>query len=244
MIKIDLFKKAKNEINRVLDFINNNQHIFNTYYDLKLYSAFFYANSDDFNTDFPYICAKYSNAGTGFFYDFCNAQYSCFVENLKNDFNIDFEKSIFHISRTSKFYLYENHNADADEIINNFIGENCENGAPVNVYKRALIANNNGVFNSDDINSALTYISENLYNDVVSSTETARKIYAEINAFKENQVSDFKAYCDYYESNAENDAENEKRKIAHDHDVATNIINSYHIPPEIVTTLKRVLYAY
>ena len=76
--------------------------------DLKLYDVENY-RWKEMEKDFP-LCYKEDEectSGYDTFYYFCEDNYEMFVEDLKENFNIDFDKMRKQVGRTSKFYLMD-----------------------------------------------------------------------------------------------------------------------------------------
>ena len=98
----ELLVKANEEIKKVVDYLEENEDMFNMM-DLKLHNASFY----DYSKDFPLCYKSDENTESGYtnFYFFCEDSYNMFVEDLKETFNIEFGKMRKQVGGTSKFYL-------------------------------------------------------------------------------------------------------------------------------------------
>ena len=98
----ELLVKANEEVKKVVEYLKENEDMFDMM-DLKLHDASFY----DYEKEFPlcYESDENNTDGETNFYFFCEDNYNMFVEDLKENFNIDFEKIRKQVGRTSKFYL-------------------------------------------------------------------------------------------------------------------------------------------
>ena len=231
----ETIKKAKQELKKIFDYIDENRDALTGYTDLKLHDVSFYCYRE-MATDFP-LCyaADDQNSEYNYFYTFCEFSFDDFNEYLRDN-GIDFYKTVDYIGRTSKFYCYAGHDNDAETMINDFI---C------NDYIFEIENGHFSFFNGfNETIADLKFFAENALKDFKAKTADAIKIYEYIKDFKQNQIDYFKEFLTYYEEDlqAENDAET--AKINADAETARGIAAAFKIPDDTMLTLKSCIYAY
>lgn len=211
--KLDL---ANVEFTKVVNYIRENNCMFESM-NLKLH----YAATLDL-AKYP-LCKKYQQENDcNLFQDFCNISYDLFVEDLKENFNIDWSETHFYIARTSSFYLYDfyatyNQTLQIDEMIYNFynkyIGNNDFQDLTINLkinsddlkleieFQEYDIENNYDYDEEDmeEISIALDYFIEDFYNDFINHCKDIEIVYKQIKDFKDNQVQYFEDYLKNFE---------------------------------------------
>ena len=214
----ELAIKANEQIQRIKDWYAANSSAFD-YMNLKLHDVSYYCYSK-MKEDFPLCYANDNDGEYSYFYRFCEDQYDMFVEDLKENFGIDFEKNHhFYLGRTSSFYL---HNQDIFQFerfrINWFWTMNkILSEIYVTYYGNYTEFHTDGTV---DLDSSIKYIEENytdkegayenlknelewlatkMYDDVVTYFKDMLVVYEYIKDFKENQVETFKDWIQYYE---------------------------------------------
>lgn len=202
-----IFQSAKRLLQKELDkcfkLLKDNEEKWNDYMDLKLH----YACTE--NVDFEYNNATISfddEVQNRWFNSFCDDNLDWFLENIKEDREIDFKDISDYIGRTSSFYLGKLHNTEKDKYccalseasedfsfyyINDNIVVEDENGIH-------LISDDNVIINAfedieDAVNGMLTLI-ETMYDDLKDKLDEIIYVYDYIKDFKDNQVENFKEY--------------------------------------------------
>lgn len=219
MTHIELKQKLQNKLNlaneqftKVVNYINENIDMFESM-NLKLYHA---ACLD--LAKYP-LCKKYQQENDyDLFQDFCNISYEMTIQDLKENFNINFHEMQNHIGRTSSFYLYDfyatyNRSLQIDEMIYNFYNNNIQNNDFQNLtinsedlkleieFQEYDIENNYSYDEEDmeEISIALDYFIEDFYNDFINHCKDIKIVYIEIKSFKDNQVQYFEDYLQNFE---------------------------------------------
>jgi hypothetical protein len=236
----ETLKQAKQELNKIFDYIKENNDALTGYTDLKLHDASFYCYRDMQN-DFPLCYATYSHNDDfyDYFYRFCESSFDQFTEDL-NEKRIDFEKTIDRIGHTSKFYCYAGHDENAETMINDFIYS--EYGDEYEIKNGAFSFSH--YYGVSEIINGLEYFVKNAFNDFKAKTADAITIYKYIEDFKQNQIEYFKEYLTFYEDDLKAEKDAETAQYNADAETARNIADAYKIPAETMQTLKSVIYAY
>lgn len=194
MIYETLLAKANEEVKKVVDFIKANDDMFDTH-DLKLHDVSYYCYKD-MEDEFP-LC--YAETDYGYFEIFCNCEYDEFMDWCA-EHNINFDKIIDRVGRTSQFYLHKWHDRDIDYMLYNIVNDiDCW-------YRCDYINFTDGVITSTDIETyeeetmeTLLYFVEDFYDDFMKAIEDMVEVYEYIKGFKENQVEYFKDFLYGYE---------------------------------------------
>jgi hypothetical protein len=207
--KLDL---ANEQFAKVVNYINTNISMFSSM-NLKLHHA---AALD--LEKFP-LCKKYQEKSNTFslFHDFCEINYNLFVEDLKENHNINFQEMQNHIGRTSSFYLYDfyatyNQKLQLNEMIYNFIdcydfedltiNDNLQLEIESQIYDKE----NDYNYDKDDveeISTHLDYFIEDFYNDFTKHCKDMEVVYNLIKDFKDNQIKYYEEYLENFEEELE-----------------------------------------
>ena len=233
----ETIKQAKQELQKIFDYIAENNDALTDYTDLKLHDASYYCYSEMEN-DFP-LCYENDNGSEyNYFYTFCEFSFDDFNEYLREN-GIDFYKTVDYIGHTSKFYCYSGHDRDAETMINDFLYDD---------YSSFEIIN--GAFSFShyygvaEIINDLEYFVKNALNDFKAKTADAITIYNYIEGFKDSQIEYFKEFLEYYENDLQAERDAETAQINADAETARKIADAFKIPDETMKTLKSVIYAY
>lgn len=234
----ETLKQAKQALNDLFNYINENAGALTDYTDLKLHDANYYSWREMKN-DYPLCYAADSNDENSYFYTFCDFSFDDFNDYLKEN-GIDFYKTVDHIGHTSKFYCYAGHDRDAETMINDFIYSEYGDSYEI-INGKFSFSHYYGV--SEIIND-LEYFIKNALNDFKAKTADAIKIYEYIKDFKQNQIEYFKDFLDFYENEIQAERDAETAKINADAETARGIAAAFKIPDETMKTLKTCIYAY
>ena len=242
MTKLEL---ANEQIAKVVDFLKENEEKWG-YTDLKLHDVSMY----DFEKDFPLCCENDTNNEYGYFDDFCNLQYNMFIEDLAQNFNIDFDKIRKQLGRTSSFYLqdfvitYGNHKIDYTdtliELWNNINGSYGMNLLDFEEEKLIVIDDTDGY--EDELEEELNYFINEFYNDVIKYTKDTIVVWDYIESFKENQVEYFKDYLECQEENLKEEQERKQEEIETNKHICNDIQEKYNISDNDMIKLKRNIH--
>lgn len=190
----ELLAKANDELKKVTEYIEEHRDMFDMH-DLKLHDVSYYIYRD-MEKDFP-LC--YAEEDYGYFETFCENEYDLFIEWC-NEHDIDFEKMIDRVGRTSKFYLHKWHNSDIDIMLYTII-EDLKDWCACQYYTieyGQIIATDIEEYEEDTM-YYLSYIAEELYIDFLNAIADMIEVYEYIKCFKENQVECFKNFMYGYE---------------------------------------------
>lgn len=190
----ELLAKANEELKKVTDYIKEHEDMFDMH-DLKLHDVSYYCYAD-MEKDFP-LC--YAEEDYRYFETFCDCEYDNFIEWC-NEHDIDLEKMIDRIGRTSKFYLHKWHHSDIDVMLYTII-EDLKGWSACQYYTieyGQIIATDIDEYEEDTM-YYLSYIAEELYTDFLNSIADMIEVYEYIKGFKENQVEYFKDFLYGYE---------------------------------------------
>ena len=198
--KLDL---ANEQFAKVVNYIKENIEMFESM-NLKLHHAV----TLDLEK-FP-LCKKLQEKSNSFslFHDFCEINYNIFIEDLKENHNIDFQEMRNHIGRTSSFYLYDfyaikNGKLQIDEMIYNFYNRYID----CNDFQDLTINDNLRIefqtYDIEEISNHLDYFIEDFYNDFINHCKDIEIVYNKIKSFKDNQVEYFEDYLQNFEEELE-----------------------------------------
>ena len=238
----ELLVKANEEVKKVADYLKENEDMFGMM-DLKLHKASFY----DYEKKFP-LCYKDDEENTnGYnnFYYFCEDNYNMFVEDLKENFNIDFEKMRKQVGRTSSFYL-------ADWIETTHCRLNIENTINTLLCDKYVYSLNYMEINEDckivpygeyteedeEVQEELEEI-VGFYDWFIDEIKDIKTVYDMIKNFKDNQVEYFKDYLRYEEERLQSDIDEEIEEENQKEEIANQIKDKYNISDEDMETLKK-----
>lgn len=238
----ELLVKANEEVKKVVEYLRENESMFDMM-DLKLHKASFY----DYSKDFP-LCYKSDEKNTsGYtnFYQFCEDSYDMFVEDLKENFNIDFGKMRVQVGRTSKFYL-------ADWIETTHCKINLE-------YTITALLCDKYVYNLNyteinDLCEIVPYgefteedeeVQEELENIIgfydwfIKEVEDIKIVYDRIKDFKDNQIEYFKEYLECEEERLQEEINEEITEQNEREETINQIKEKYNISDNDMETLKQ-----
>ena len=198
----ELLVKANEEIKKVVEYMKENEDMFDMM-DLKLHDASFY----DYEKKFP-LCYKddeeNTNGYTNFYY-FCEDNYNMFVEDLKENFNIDFDKMRKQVGRTSKFYLADwiettHCRLDIESTINSLL---CDKYAYSLNYTEInedckIVPYGEYTEEDEEVQEELEDII-GFYDWFMEEIKNIKIVYDMIKNFKDNQVKLFKEFLAYEE---------------------------------------------
>ena len=261
MKKSDIIKNAECELTRVAAWLLENAECFG-YTNLKLYDAFYYM-CDDFRADYPLTAANDDNIDL--FYDFCQIEYDMFLEDLKVNDSIEFEKLQKYIGHTSSFKLDKKESVITDRYDNIDIADSIYNliADEYNDTLRISYTPDQGVKISIDPEyeelelQLCKYIYAydiTFYKAVTEEYADTITAYKRLQAYKDGQVDSIKAYLDNIESDYEYQAEQEEQQrieyeksendrkayLSHFNDTTAGIYDKYRISVEDMSTLYQL----
>lgn len=214
----ELVVKANEQIKRLKAWYEEHRKAFD-YMDLKLHDVSYYCYRK-MEEDFPLCYANDRDEVYSYFYLFCESQYDMFVEDLKENCKIDFEKNHhFQLGRTSSFYLHNQNifqfdsfqinwywtmNQILSEIYVTYCGNYTEfnKDGSVNLdgsikYIEEHYQDTEGAY--ENLRNELEWLATEMYDDVVEFFEDMLTVYDYISDFKKDQVEIFKEWLQYYE---------------------------------------------
>lgn len=238
----ELLLKANEEVKKVVDYLKENEEMFDMM-DLKLHHASFY----DYSKDFPLCYKSDENDKNGYtnFYIFCEDNYNMFVEDLKENFNIDFGKMRNQVGRTSKFYL-----ADWIETTHCKLSiENTINTLLCDKYVYNLNyteINDNGLIipygeyteEDDEVQEELEHII-GFYKWFIEEIKDIKIVYDMIKNFKDNQIEYFKEYLECEEERLQEEINEEITEQNEREETINQIKEKYNISDNDMETLKQ-----
>lgn len=196
-------EQTNKELKKVIDYLEEINDVYNEPMNLKLHDVNYYCYKD-MKEDFP-LC--YKNNKDDYFSFFCEDSYEMFLEWCYEE-NIDFEKMMARVDRTSNFYLTNIHDVSIEYILYNLL-DNVYGGYYGCIYAKGSI--NILDNNLEDVQDELEYICTDFYNDVKEYFEDAIKVYDYIKDFKENQIEYFKDFLSIYEEDLKYKEEEENK---------------------------------
>ena len=203
----DIIKCAEAELNRAAAWLIANAEIFSST-NLKMYQAFYYIGNTDCKRDFPYL----DKSGTDWidlFYQWCEFEYYVALEDLKENYGIDFRELQNYIGSTSSFYLHNCQSLVTDSYGNINITDTLYNMIldEYSDYIDLTYSENDGIkisINPDYEESELdlckdiyagktfTQLIEDRYNDTLTACNY-------LHDFKESQVDNLKSWLECQE---------------------------------------------
>jgi signal transduction histidine kinase len=173
----NLIEQANETILTVNEYLNNNEKVWNTPHNLKLYEVFDYCIGNKIPEHI--------------FADFCSDAYNDFREYAKSEY-IDLNKTLKYIGRSSSFYLSDLHESEIYnriETLNAIILENFNLPIVQDDFK----------INKDIITEYdLQYIIDNFLDNAIYYLKDAVKIHNYISDFKDKQL---KCFIEYVQNN-------------------------------------------
>lgn len=233
MTKLEL---ANEQIRKVIGYLKQNEKYMD-YMDLKLHDVSFY----DFETDFPLCFKNDTNDEYSYFYLFCEDNYNMFVEDLAENFNINFEKMKVQLGRTSSFYLQNFYDKNIDCLLENLSYDDAcmnftefENGKikPYGEYTEE----------DEEVQEELDYFIDDFYNSVVKRFKDIIIVYDYIEDFKKNQVEYFKEYLQSQEEELEEEQKRQQEEIYTNKCTCDDIQRKYNIYNEDMNTLRKYIH--
>lgn len=198
---------AKKGIQRVIDYLKENENVWNTSRTLKLYDAFF--KSDELMNQYPLVAEKYN--ASDLFYWFCEDSLEEFTEWMKE---CDISDCREYIGRTSSFYLTDLHDDNMNGVIETLIDYNygwlC--GLELSVSDSEI--NIEITEEEEEAPANLDYLANDFLDDVKRYLADAVKIAEYIDGFMQNQVGYFKEFIEFRNEILKEEAEEEAKKEA------------------------------
>lgn len=215
-------------------------------YDLKLHDVSYYLY-DDFKNDFP-LYADENRDTDDLFNFYCLCAFDYFNDCVKAKCNADFKTLAHYVGRTSKFYLndFDSYGNTPENAIDYLFYEKADlwrMGIDLQDNEQIYIMGVDIDEYGDAIRDDLTEIINNFYNMTVEHCAPFIRCYEILKEFKENQVSDFKEFCEQYETELQEQREKEIAQAKADNETITALINKYGITPDDITTIKKTMYA-
>lgn len=213
-MKKELLEKinlANKEIKKVISFIEENELAFG-YMDLKLHDASYYFYSQ-MEKDFPLL--KHSDDRHSYFNNICNDEYNFCVEDLDNNYDINFDEMHHQLGRTSSFYLHDKRVINITvnglkykdtiyNLIDNYYGGELEflDNCMIDIEQTIELLDNEYWY-EEDVENELDYIINELYGDLLDYSKDIFTTYNYIKEFKDNQVEIFKTHLEFYQEEKE-----------------------------------------
>ena len=241
----DLLLQAQKEIDRAKQYLTDNENALFTMHDLKLHDVSYYCYTD-FVKDFPLLAQESGEYNE--FHAYCDVTFDTFQEDIKAECNADFETLAHYIGHTSKFYLndfdsYGNDPGNAIEYLFYELADLWRTGIDLQDNQQLYIMGVDIDEYGDAIRDDLTEIINNFYNMTVEHCAPFIRCYEILKAFKDNQVSDFKEFCSYHETELQEQREKEIAQEKADNETIRALIDKYSITPDDVKTIKTTIYA-
>lgn len=241
----DLLKQAQKEIDRAKQYLKEHDDALFTMHDLKLHDVSHYCYTD-FEKDFP-LLSENSNADNEFtaYYE---TTFDIFKEDIAQECNADFETLAHYIGRTSKFYLndFDSYGITPEKAIDYLFYEKADLwrvGIDLQDDEQLYIMGVDIVEYGNAIRDDLTEIINNFYNMTVEHCAPFIRCYEILKAFKDNQVSDFKEFCEQYETELQEQREKEIAQEKADNETLLAIIKKYGMTSGDVCTIKNTIYS-
>lgn len=160
-----------------------------------------------------------------------------------------------YLGRTSKFYIndFSNNYLNVEksisgaiyDLFNNF--DLWQNGVDINDDSNELYLSEYHLSDLQEyatsIADDLNHITQDFYNYVVEHCAPFIRCYEILKAFKDNQVSDFKEFCSYNETDLQEQRNAEIAQEKADNETITAIIKKYDITPDDVNTIINTIYS-
>lgn len=231
----DLINKANEEIEKVKEWYYENVEAFD-YMDLKLHNLSYYCYSQA-KYDFPLCYADANNNGVSYFDMFCEDEYRNMQESLMDAHKIDFMSYHYQLGRTSSFYLHDRSIFEAESYIywqytlhnlmEKFYGDyytTFDNNGNIDI-EETFEDINESIIISEEIERELEYISTELFDDTTKDFEDMLLVYSYIKDFKDNQISIFKKWIEFYEEELQIEADNEKKYAEERSEICNSFID-------------------
>jgi len=187
------------ELDKCVQKMKDTEDKWNEYMDLKLHYAF---TTDPRIEGDGYAVEFDDEKRYELFCQFCDMEYDCFLEDLKNNFDIDFDDLRDGIGSTSSFYLGKMHNNYNDKYIVALAEAcTCFNLSPLGFEQKVdgkiIIAESLSKEYTEDLEDMTTqmlYLVEDMYDELCNYLKPIETVYDIIHDFKENQIESFKEW--------------------------------------------------
>lgn len=189
-------------IEKAIEAIEKYGYIFNTT-DLKLhalsYEWFDIAKNlcKEEGYIFPYEENQVLSYDDNLFYRYCDSTFELFVDDLKMD-GIDFDRSINHVGRSSRFYVSPYGNMIPlevlDELIEYYVGYAYFPSNYCHIENGSIVMDNIDDHNTDEWVDAFMHFKELTTEEIDEHFEGYKRIYDSIEWYKDNQFDDFREW--------------------------------------------------
>lgn len=186
------------ELDKCVQKMKDTEDKWNEYMDLKLHYAFTTdprIEGDGYTVEFD------DEKCYDMFYQFCEMEYDSFLEDLKYNFDIDFDDLRDNVGNTSSFYLGTMHNNYNDKYIVALAEAcTCFNVSPLGFEQKdgkIIIAESLSKEYTEDLKDMTTqmlYLVEDMYDELCNYLKPIETVYDIIHNFKENQTESFKEW--------------------------------------------------
>jgi hypothetical protein len=186
---------ANKELRKAVKLLLDNEDKWQNMLDLKLHEA------SRASIDFEYNNATVTfsdEAQSSWFYHFCDIEYQNFIEDLRDNFNIDFEQLRDNVRYTSKFYLGKLHAVMLTDTLAEASDTYMYGGIKVKIIDGLFSVDVDGSqTNYDDFEdfvNALLDFADYIYDEVEASLKPIITVYDYIEDYKKNQVENFRDF--------------------------------------------------
>lgn len=207
MNKKRMYKRINKKIRKVMGYMYSIENVWNETRDLKLYDVFF--DCEDIVSKYPLL--NENDNANDCFYDFCDNQYSQFLEEFTNGYLEDLRK---YVGRTSKFFITDlgGYRVSPVQVLENLLNE--VNGMIDFEFNDDLSIkplNWSDYYTENELieeyHADLEYLINDFYKDVKKYMDKAVKLAQYIDDYKKNQVEYFNGYCECREEDLQYDKE-------------------------------------
>ena len=237
----ELLVKANEEVKKVVKYLEENEEMFGMI-NLKLHDVQSYIWRE-MEKDFP-LCYKNDEAcpnGYDTFYYFCDDSYDMFVEDLKETYNIDFNKIRKQVG-TSSFYItdfVENAHCriDIKDTLTDLLCD-CATFNYTNITNNfEIVPYGDYTEEDEEVIDELEEIA-GFYNWFIDKIEDTKIVYDRIKDFKDNQVEYYKEYLEREEERLQSDIDEELAEENKKKDIVNQIKVKYNIEDMDMKILK------
>lgn len=201
-----VFQSAKRllevELNKCTELLKQNEQAWNEGTNLKLYDAY------SADIDFDYNGARVSfdaDAQQAWFDTFCDDSYDLFIEDLRQNYNIEWNELRDEIGMTSSFYFGKLHNNYADYEGKYIVAlADAVDDFNMSILDFVTDKDNNIIINTDfdnkdeqeleDYLNEMLSLTETIYADLKYKMDDIINAYEYVKNFKENQTENFKEF--------------------------------------------------
>lgn len=187
------------ELDKCVQKMKDTEKKWNEYMDLKLH----YASTTNPRIEGDGYTVEFDDDKCSeMFYDFCETEYDNFLEDLMENFEIDFDELRDRVGRTSSFYLGTMHN----NYNNKYFIALAEASKSFNVSPLVFEQKEDGKIFFDetaseeytedleDMTTQMLYLVEDMYDELCDHLKPIETVYDIIHDFKENQVENYKEW--------------------------------------------------